>query len=503
MTPSPAPRALAWAGGGALLVALAIANAAGYRYGVSDQAFYIPSILRAVDPTLYPRDAALLDAQARLMVSDEITAWLVSAVGLPLEPLLLAGHVVSLLLLFAAVWLLARRLTASPWTAAACCLAVTLRHRITETGANSFEGYYHPRGLAFAAGAWAAVALVHGRLGWAWATVLLAVVLHPTTGAWWAVFLYGATLAVSPARARRRLLVAACVTAAVGGLVVPFWHRMRPMDDAWIRPFASKDYVFPTAWPITAWLVNLLLPIVIGVVTWWRAGWRRLDAANAGIVAGTGALLAAFLLSLPFIAGRTALAVQLQTSRIFWVLDLLAIVLLVGVLAEGRRNSVPAAATATPRWRPRVVALVLLAAAAGRGLYIMRVEHPERAFVQVALEDSDWVRSGRWLATRTPKDTHVLADPDHDWRFGHSVRVTAQRDVLVEGVKDAAVSLYDREVAIRVQARLEAVGDFAALDAPRAQALAERFDLDVLVIDRDLPLPELHREGRFRVYRLR
>ena len=150
-----------------------------------------------------------------------------------------------------------------------------------------------------------------------------------------------------------------------------------------------------------------------------------------------------------------------------------------------------------------VVAGVLLAVSLGRGAYITQVEHPERPFVQRELENDDWVRVGRWLATHTSPDTHVLADPDHDWKFGHSVRLTARRDVLVEGVKDAAISLYDRGVALRTQERLAAIGDFATLDAAKAHALDQKFALDVLVIDRDLPLPELHREGRFRVYALR
>jgi hypothetical protein len=142
-------------------------------------------------------------------------------------------------------------------------------------------------------------------------------------------------------------------------------------------------------------------------------------------------------------------------------------------------------------------------ASAARGVYSLQVEHPERRFVQLALEDSDWVRVGRWMATSTAVDSHVLADPDHDWKFGHSVRITARRDVLVEGVKDAALALYDRDVAMRVQGRLEAVGDFSTLDATSARALARRFDLDLLVIDKDVALEQLHREGRFRVYRLK
>jgi hypothetical protein len=178
------------------------------------------------------------------------------------------------------------------------------------------------------------------------------------------------------------------------------------------------------------------------------------------------------------------------------------------MLAEGRlhRAAVAAAPSArgvpTAAWRPAVVAALLLGTSAARGAYITQVEHPEREFVQESLENTAWVRVGHWLERRTPRDTHVLTDPDHDWKFGHSVRLTARRDVLVEGVKDSALSLYDRDVATRVQARLDAIGDFATIDAARATALARRYDLDVLVIDRDLPLPELHRDGRFRVYRL-
>jgi hypothetical protein len=496
-------RVLLGALGLAVLVVLAIANAAGYRFGVADQAFYLPSIFLAAEPSLYPRDAALLEAQGRLMVSDEITAWLTTTLGLPLEPLMLAGHVASLALLFGAVWVLARQLSRSPWTAAACCLAVTLRHRITETGANTFEGYYHPRGLAFAAGAWAAAALASGRIGAAWACIGAALVLHPTTGLWWAVWLAVATLARRPSWRRDLAIVvgAASLAAALLLLVTPLGARLRIMDPAWILPFASKDYVFPNAWPAGAWLANLGTAAAVFAVWRWRVRRGLAETWETGMAVGVVALALLFLASLPFIAARVALAVQLQTSRVFWVADLLAVVLVVWALAEAgtaRETTRPAAA-----WRPRAVALALLVIAAARGVYITQVQHPERAFVQRGFEDSDWVRVGRWIADHTPAETHVLADPDHDWKFGHSVRLTARRDVLVEGVKDAALSLYDRDVAIRVQERLEALGDISTLDADKARALAARFDLDLLVIDRDLPLPELHRDGRFRVYRLR
>ena len=267
VTAPPVARAATLAAGLALLVVLAIANAAGYRFGVSDQAFYLPSILQTIDPGLYPRDAAVLSVQGTLMVSDEITAWLVSHTHVSIETLFLTAHVASLGVLLASVWLIAGRLASHRWTVMACCLAATLRHRITETGANTFEGYYHPRGLAFACGAAAAAACAHDRLGAAWALVAMAAVLHPTTGLWWAVWLGGATVVMRP-QWRRGLVfaAAAAMLLAVAALTVtPMADRLQVMDAAWLRPFASKDYVFPTAWPAGAWLANLVLPFVVVV----------------------------------------------------------------------------------------------------------------------------------------------------------------------------------------------------------------------------------------------
>ena len=46
-------------------------------------------------------------------------------------------------------------------------LLLTLRHRIARTGANTLEGYMHPRQLAFAIGVAAWVCFLRGRTAWA------------------------------------------------------------------------------------------------------------------------------------------------------------------------------------------------------------------------------------------------------------------------------------------------------------------------------------------------
>ena len=65
-------RALPLVAGAALFCLLAIANSAGYRYGVSDLAFYLPAAFERAGVASFPRDEALLDVQARLTLADEV-----------------------------------------------------------------------------------------------------------------------------------------------------------------------------------------------------------------------------------------------------------------------------------------------------------------------------------------------------------------------------------------------------------------------------------------------
>ena len=75
------------------------------------------------------------------------------------------------------------------------------------------------------------------------------------------------------------------------------------------------------------------------------------------------------LVALVVLAG-VAFFVQLQIPRVFWLIDVVATIYVVGALAEG----VPGARAR----RAAAVAAVVAVAAAGRGLYVMLVERPGR-----------------------------------------------------------------------------------------------------------------------------
>jgi hypothetical protein len=469
-----------------VFVVVATANGAGYRYGTSDQAFYIPSVVRALDPAAFPRDASLIDSQGKLMVTDEALAAIIRLTGMSPDVLFFAAYVASLLVIWLAVTAIGRRLYSPAWLTAALAAAFTLRHQIPRTSANSFEPYFHPRMLAFGVGAMAVAAVLQRRMWAAAAFVGLSGLVHTTTGLWFAVVVGVAIVRLD--RAYRPFALSAGVAAATflvwAGLAGPLQGSFVTMDPAWIAAIAAKDTLFATDWPIWAWLANLSLI----VIAWFSYRVRRrTEPELSALIWGAAALVAVFVFTLPLVRAELAFFVQLQIPRVFWIVDFVALLCLIGLARRER--------TAT------ILAAFLVAVAVGRGVYIMGVEHPERRLVTIRLPSSEWEDAMQWIKAR-PGRPHVLADPGHAWKYGTSVRVSAERDVFLEEVKDSAIAIYSRDVAVRYNERVTAIGDFAHLSVDSAVDLAARYDLDYLVAETAFPLPVAYRNARFTVYLL-
>jgi len=153
---------------------------------------------------------------------------------------------------------------------------------------------------------------------------------------------------------------------------------------------------------------------------------------------------------------------------------------------------------------PQAAVAAALLLAAGRGLYTLNEAGATRSPVQVNLRADDWTEAMAWTRTQ-PAGWLVLAHPDHAWLYGTSVRVAASRDVVVESVKDSAISMYDRDVAMRTSERLAALADYDKLTADKARAIGYKYGASVAVTDaaHPLDLPLLHRNAAFAVYDIR
>lgn len=489
----------ALAAGGLLFVVLVTSNGAGYRYGASDQAFHIPAAVHLLDPATFPRDAALLDSQGRLMLFDDLVAGLVRTTGLSLEAVFFAGYLCTTLLIWLGAVLIGQRVLGSPWAVAALAAAMTLRHRIPRTSVNSMEPYFYPRTLAFACGLLALAALVRRR--WVVAAVLLvaAAAAHITTGAWFAVLAGAAWLTLEP-RLRHHvpallaLAVVAVIAMVLANQVLPFATRF---DAAWLEGMGARDSTFPTDWPWWAWALNLGLPVWLWFVHRQRRRQGTATPVDQALAVGAFTLAGLFLVTLPFVTMRWALPTQLQISRVFWLVEFVALLYTLALVHERFPAGVRAA-------RMRAVAIALLALAASRGAYVMLHERPNRALFQVQLRPSAWTEAMHWLA-RQPADVHVLAHPRHATLYGSSVRVAARRDVVLEEVKDSSVALYSRDVALRVAHRRADIGPaFDMLTAPEARRLARVYQVDYLVsAGAPLAFPVVFANDRFRIYDVR
>lgn len=490
---------LAFVIGAPAFCALAAANAGGYRYGISDLAFYLPAAFRHLDPALFPRDGALLAVQARLTVADELLAALLrigSSAGISGPAILYGAFIGSLLILFAAILAIGLAMYRSWWTVVALAAALTLRHAVAQGAVNTLEGYFHPRIVAFALGTTGVAFFLRRRTWLALAVIAVGFAVHPTTALWFAVCVGVAGLA-SDDDARPWLMVIAVVIVVAAAWAVttgPLAGRLVPMDPEWLAALSQKQYLFPDQWPVSAWPIVAIDVVVIAVAARQRAVGRLLRGPERGLLWGCGAVLVLFLASIRFTMMRIALAVQLQPSRALWILDLIATVYVVWLLAEG--------SGAVSRARAAAVAGLVIVASSARGAYLLETRTPPRSIVRYEPADTPWEDVMRWAEANTANDAQWLADPGHAYLYGTSLRVSARRDVFLEQSKDPAIAMYDRTIALRVVERGRALGDFNALTADAARGLAQRYDIRYMVTERTLALPVVYRNGQFTVYQL-
>ena len=319
----------------AVFAVLATANSGGYRYGVSDQAFYIPALALEAHPDLFPRDRVLLEPQMRLWPGGRVLAGLIGVAGDDQPAVFLAVYGLTLALLAGSAVSLARGIGAGWGATGTYLLLLTLRHRIAKTGANSLEGYMHPRMLAFAVGLGALAALDAEPLGRRRPARRRGGRDSSDHGAWFAATLVLAALWQHRRRPVLAAGAAAAVLAGVAAIAIAAPDRFARMDAAWLGVLAEKDYLFPAEWPAYAWVTNLAYPVVLVLIHRRRQRRGLTSPGEDALIAGALGLTLAFLVSVPLAEARIALVVQLQVNRIFWLLDALVALYVAWWLADG------------------------------------------------------------------------------------------------------------------------------------------------------------------------
>ena len=486
--------------GAGVFCLLVLLNVGGYRYGVSDQAFYIPVVQQGLEPTLFPHDTPLLDAQNQLFAFDDLFALVIRMTGTSLPVAFFVAYLAGLTILYGASVSIGRSLFSTWWGVSTFALALTIRHRIPDTAVNTLEAYLHPRQLALAVGLVAVSVFLRGHTWLAVAAVAGALLLHPTTAIWFAILL-GIAILVSDRESRQPILALAggIGAAATVLLASTLREQVALMDPTWMSLLQSKDYLHATDWPMLTWFANLGFAAIIAAIYDYRRALAITTPRETGLVWGCASLLLLFLISVPLAHAGVALVIQLQFSRIFWLLDILAIAYMTWLLVES-----PIGQRAIPK-QTRVryaVVVMVFALTLARGSYVTYVEKADRPLIEIDLPENEWTEVMDWAGKR-PVGTHFLVDPGHAWRYGSSVRAASGRDVYLEEIKDIGIAIYSSQIAERVSTRIAELGNFSELDSNRARRLAHRYHLDYLITEHPIGLPLVHQQGPFNVYDLR
>ena len=211
---------------------------------------------------------------------------------------------------------------------------------------------------------------------------------------------------------------------------------------------------------------------------------------EAGLVAGAARCSSrCFSISWPLMVAGIALALQLQTSRIFWMLDFLAAIYIAWLLAEAPRVARRAA---------RDVA-ALVAIAVGRGVYVWRVEHAGNPVARVGFPQDNWTDAMKWIS-RTP-DRYARAgrsrsclEVRHQRAGGRRARRLSRRS---QGPRAGVVFARGRG---RGAAAHSATRRHSIRSRPLSCGRSRRDTISITSsADRDLDLPVAYRNEQFRI----
>ncbi len=436
-------RALAWALGPLLLTPVVLL-VHGYHPFANDAGLYVAGIRRALDPSLYPLNAAFVTALARHSIFAVAMAGVVRISHLPLESILFMAHLVSIVLFLTACRQLAVRIfdgRRERWCALVlACACFTLP--VAGTALFVMDPYVTARSFSTPLSLMAVAASLDR--AWLRTAILLALtaLFHPLMGAYAVAFIVLQRL-ISAEHLRPALALCGA-TLLAAALAFAFAHRM-PISNAYRLAVSlpERRFLFLARWRWYEWL-GLALPTGLLAAAARRLGTRSLPGAlclTCLCFGSTGLLIAAFLapVSGPY------LLVPIQVLRTFQLVYILGIVLCGGILAR-------------PMSRSRLAALALFVTLFAGMAIAQRISWSGSAQVEWpgSIPENPYQQAFVWIRDHTPRSAVFAFNPRLVYTPGEDeegFRAIAERDQLADdkdaGVVAVAPGLADRWAAQR------------------------------------------------------
>lgn len=401
----------------------------GYHPFAGDAGIYVAGVRHILDPTLYPRNAAFVDAFAH----DSLFSWALAAIvrltHLPLTTALFAAHLLSIFFFLTAFHQLAARLFAAEsarWSAvllAAACFTLP----IAGTALFLMDPYVTARSFSTPLSLLAVSAAIDRAWQRSLLFVLLAALVHPLMSAYTAAFVVLYTLVA--ARRIHTALTLCAVSIAAAGITFVIAHRT-PISPDYREAvsLAPRTFLFLARWH---WyeVLGLLLPLLLFAIALRKLGpsSRKGELCLTCLLLGITSLVIAALFVPP---GGPYLLVPLQILRSFHLIYAIGTALAGGVFA-----------TLVSRSRLTVASLLVLLFA---GMFAaQRYAWSACAHIEWpgAQPSNPYQQAFLWIRDHTPQDAVFAFNPQLVYlpnEDEQGFRAIAERDHLADD-KDAGV----------------------------------------------------------------
>ena len=401
----------------------------GYHPGAEDDGVYLTAIKANLNPNLFPHDSDFFRLQLQATVFDGWMAHFVHSTGIQVAWAELLWQYISLFLILWAVKGIAEQLFSEPeaqWGAVAMVSAMfTLP--VAGTALYLVDQHLHPRNMATALILIAISWLMKGRRWQALPLLVLAMFLHPIMaclGISFCVFL----MVVQMTTSRMRVPEGKSVMAAA----MPLGWIFEPPSATWREALSTRTYYFVFQWAWYEWL-GVIAPLILFALLWRLArkrGETLMAKLSLSILAyGVFQLVVAMIMLGPAAFVRLA---PFQPMRFLHLIYIFLCLIAGGFIGKYLLK--------THLWR---WALLLLAANGGM-FYAQRELFAATPHLELpSLGTSNpWLEAFDWVRMNTPTDAYFALDPQYMAAPGedyHSFRALAERSMLSDAVKDAAV----------------------------------------------------------------
>ena len=439
----------------------------GYHPYAEDSEFYVSAIKKLLNPALYPVGQEIFQRQASLTLFPQLIVAAVRLSHLPLETVLLAGHLLSYFLFLLGCRKLSRLCfegEPARWFAVAL-VAALLTIPVAGTALFLMDQYLNPRSISSLTLLFAVAAALEKRYARVAAWLVVTALVHPLMAVLGMVYVL---LLASQGNLQAKFAAAA----ALFGIDLLFQPPTAAYDQAVLR----HSYLLVNRWAWYEWL-GIICPL--GLLYWFQriGGSRRM----ANVARLSSSLVAFLLLSL---AGALLLGIPHRFETLARVQPMrslqLAYVLML-LIAGGLAGEFVVKRSA---WRWLLLLVPLSAAMA----YVQFQLFPVSAHIEWpgAAPRNQWVQAFLWIRQNTPADAYFALDPKYTKRAGEEVQAfqpIAERGAMLDAVKDSGSVTLFPELAQNWWEQVSALQEWKRFRISEFQDIHRRFGVTWVVVE--------------------